>query len=43
MEIVNNKKYEELAADWQYQMISILKDTLKKHKVDLSKAKEIWW
>ncbi|MCW3789772.1 hypothetical protein [Plebeiibacterium sediminum] len=41
MEIVNNEKYEELAAEWQYQMICILKDTLKKHKVDSKKAKEI--
>ncbi len=41
MEIINNEKYEELAVEWQYQMICILKDTLKKHKVDLNKAKEI--
>ena len=41
MEVVNNEKYEELAAEWQYQMICILKDTLKKHKIDSDKAKEI--
>lgn len=41
MKIVNNEKYEELAAEWQYKMICILKKTLKKHKIDIEKAKEI--
>jgi len=41
MEIVNNEKYEELAAEWQYQMVCILKDTLQKYKIDVNIAKEI--
>lgn len=41
MKIINNELYEEIAAEWQYQMILILKDTLKKHKIDDSKAKGI--
>ena len=41
MEIVNNEKYEELAAEWQYQTICLLKETLSKHNVDKNKAKEI--
>jgi hypothetical protein len=41
MEIVISEKYEELAAEWQFQMITILKDTLMKYKIDKDKAKEI--
>ena len=41
MEIVSNEKYEVLAAEWQFQMISILRDTLKKFKIEADKAKEI--
>lgn len=41
MKIIEIDKYEELAAEWQYQMIVILKETLKKHKINLEKSKEI--
>lgn len=41
MKINNTNKYEELAIEWQYQMITILKDTLKKYKVSIELAKEI--
>jgi hypothetical protein len=41
MEIINNEKYEDVAAEWQFQMICFLKETLKKYKVDADKSKEI--
>ena len=41
MKINTTEKYEELAAEWQYQMLAILKDTLMKHKVVKELAKEI--
>lgn len=41
MEIVNDESYEELAAEWQYQMIEILKKTLNKYGIEKEKSKEI--
>jgi hypothetical protein len=41
MKIVNDEKYEELAVEWQYQMIILLRNTLKKHKIDEEKVKDI--
>ncbi|MEA1787148.1 hypothetical protein U1E44_13690 [Arenibacter sp. GZD96] len=41
MEIVNNDKYEELAIEWQFQMICLLRKTLKNHNIESQKAKEI--
>lgn len=41
MEIIIDDTYEQLAAEWQFQMIDILKDTLHKYGVDVKKAKEI--
>ena len=35
------EQYEELASEWQYQMIILLKDTLVKHGVPREKAKDI--
>jgi len=41
MKIKQKEIYEDLAAEWQYQMIKLLKKTLKKHKIEKSKAKDI--
>lgn len=41
IKIIETNKYEELAAEWQYQMIIVLKETLEKHKIDIEKSKEI--
>ena len=41
MTIVNDETYDSTAAEWQYQMILILKNTLEKHGVDKSKLKDI--
>jgi len=41
MEIIINEKYGELAVEWQYQMLCILKESLKKHSIENSKAKDI--
>lgn len=39
--IIETDEYEELAAEWQYQMIMALKETLEKHKIDAKKSKKI--
>lgn len=41
MKINTTEKYEDLAAEWQYQMLRILKETLSRHKVTADVAKEI--
>ncbi|WP_298791040.1 hypothetical protein [uncultured Allomuricauda sp.] len=41
MKIINDESYESAAAEWQYQMISMLKDTLAKYGVDKAKLKDI--
>jgi len=41
MKINESEKYEELAAEWQYQMLVILKNTLTKYKVADELSKEI--
>jgi len=41
MELQLSENYEELAIEWQFQLISILRDTLKKFGVDKDIAKEI--
>jgi hypothetical protein len=41
MNLQESEKYEELATEWQYQMITLLKNTLAKHGVSEVKAKEI--
>ena len=41
MKIKQKEIYEDLAAEWQYQMIKLLKETLTKHKIDKNKAIEI--
>lgn len=41
MELETSKNYEELASEWQYQMILLLKDTLKKYGVEGKQAKDI--
>ncbi len=41
MNIQESEQYEELATEWQYQMIILPKNTLAKHGVNQDKAKEI--
>jgi len=41
MEVRLSEEYEELAIEWQYQMILLLKQTLKKQGVDDVTAKDI--
>lgn len=41
MEIQISEEYEELSAEWQYQMILILKEVLAKQGIDGDKAKDI--
>ncbi len=41
MNFQESEQYEELASEWQYQMIILLKDTLAKHGVPEGKAKDI--
>jgi len=41
MHINNSEQYEEIAAEFQFQQILLLKETLKKHGVDLKLAQEI--
>ena len=41
MKVTQSEKYEELAAEWQYQMLVILKNTLIKYKVSKNVSKEI--
>src|SRR5688572_4167660 len=41
MEITRDETYEQLAAEWQFQMVEILNGTLHKYGVDIKKAEEI--
>ena len=41
MELKISEEYEELAIEWQYQMILMLKNTLSKYNVPDEVAKEI--
>ena len=41
MEIKISEEYEELAIEWQYRLIELLKEKLGKHGVDEDIAKEI--
>lgn len=41
MNVVINESYEAAAAEWQYQMILILKNTLNKYGVNEDVAKDI--
>jgi len=41
MKINTAGKYEELATEWQYQMLLILKEKLKKHKVPIESSMQI--
>ncbi len=41
MELKASDKYEELAIEWQYRMIILLKDKLSKYRVEDDIAKEI--
>ena len=41
MEIIESEKYEDLAAEFQYEMIKILNETLKKHKISEEDRKAI--
>ena len=41
MEILENDLYDNLAAEFQFDMIKILNETLKKHKISIEKRKEI--
>ena len=40
MKLIESGNYTDLSAEWQYQMILIFKETLKKHKIEDKKAKE---
>lgn len=41
MEILENEMYDDYAAEFQFEMIKILNETLKKHKIPLETRKEI--
>jgi hypothetical protein len=41
MEILENELYDDFAAEFQFEMIKILNETLKKHKIPLDTRKEI--
>ncbi len=41
MKLKLSEEYEELAIEWQYQLIVLLKEKLEKYGVDPEKAKEI--
>lgn len=41
MELKISAEYEELAIEWQYQLIELLKRKLEKYGIDHAKAKEI--
>lgn len=41
MKIIESEKYEDLGAEFQFQMIEILNQTLKKHGVNEEICKEI--
>lgn len=41
MGVLESEQYEELAIEWQYQMICILKNTLSKHEIAADKAEKI--
>ncbi len=41
MKICKSTEYEELAVEWQYELILLLKQTLKKNKIKKNAAQEI--
>jgi len=41
LKFIENDKYEDLCAEFQYQWITLLKDTLKKHGIADATAKTI--
>ncbi len=41
MDIIQDESYEELAAEWQFQMIVLLKESLKKQGIEGETAKAI--
>ena len=41
MEIVESEKYDDFAAEFQFEMIKILNETLKKHNIPTELRKEI--
>ncbi|WP_201350010.1 hypothetical protein [Neptunomonas japonica] len=41
MNIQESEQYEELATEWQYQMIILLKNALAKHGINQDQTKEI--
>lgn len=41
MQILESEKYEDYAAEFQFEMIRLLNDTLKKHYIPVEKRKEI--
>ncbi|WP_097460453.1 hypothetical protein [Mangrovitalea sediminis] len=41
MEVKLSEEYEELAIEWQYQIILLLKQTLKKKGIDDAIAKDV--
>ena len=41
MEILENELYDDYAAEFQFEMIKILNETLKKHKIPVETRKEI--
>ena len=36
-----NESYEDLAIEWQFELIKILKENLRKNNIDVKTAKEI--
>ena len=41
MKINTSEKYEELAAEWQFQILKVLREKMLKHGVPVETAKEI--
>jgi hypothetical protein len=41
MEILENEMYDDFAAEFQFEMIKILNQTLKKHQIPVETRKEI--
>jgi len=41
MEVLENEFYDDYAAEFQFEMIKILNETLKKHNIPVGKRKEI--
>jgi hypothetical protein len=41
MEVLENELYDDYAAEFQFEMIKILNETLKKHNIPIETRKEI--